>query len=132
MARVACKGDRDQPVRNSRQQLQPPAARAVANWRGLSQAWLVPMSMVPVGRPPAGVGNARRGSTHGGTPFGDSASLQGRRLRAQRPQELSPEGQRRPSAHWGSDTYRKGGRQLCVALPPARWRPLDEGRRGGL
>ncbi|RWV80125.1 hypothetical protein GW17_00058649 [Ensete ventricosum] len=43
--------------------------------------------------------DAYRGGTYGGAPFWDGASLQGRRLWAQRPQELPPEGQRCPSAH---------------------------------
>ncbi|RRT32944.1 hypothetical protein B296_00027543 [Ensete ventricosum] len=60
-----------------------PLTRAVA--RGSRpQAWLAP----------AGVGSTRSGGAHEGTPFWDDASL-----RAQRPQELPPEGQQRTSAH---------------------------------
>ncbi|RWW55073.1 hypothetical protein BHE74_00038307 [Ensete ventricosum] len=85
-------------------------ARGTTSKHGRTRAWLAPAGVAPVG-----VGSIRKGDTHGGAaPFGDNASRQGRRLRAQR-----------PFAHRGSDAWCKGGR------PWAR-RPLDEGRRGEL
>ncbi|RRT34400.1 hypothetical protein B296_00042865 [Ensete ventricosum] len=56
---------------------------------GRPWAWLA-----PVGAAPAGVGSTCRGDAHKGAPFEDGVSLQGRRLRAQHPQELPPKGQR--------------------------------------
>ncbi|RRT69174.1 hypothetical protein B296_00001942 [Ensete ventricosum] len=88
--------------------------------RSRPRAWLVPAWATSTG-----LSSTRRGGAHEGAPFRDGASPQGRRLGAKCSQELPPEGQRCPSAHWGSGAYRKGGR------PWAR-RPLDEGRRGGL
>ncbi|RRT44703.1 hypothetical protein B296_00030114 [Ensete ventricosum] len=82
-----------------------PMARAAASKHGCLRAWLAL----------AGVGSTRRSCAHGDAPFEDDANPQGRRLRAQRLQELPPEGQRHPSVHRGSDTYHKGGR------PWARW-----------
>ncbi|RWV94804.1 hypothetical protein GW17_00042623 [Ensete ventricosum] len=74
-----------QPAKGNHQQAQPPMARAAANRHSRPHAWLALAGAVP-----AGVGSTRKGSAHGSAPFGNSASPQGRRLRAQCPQELSP------------------------------------------
>ncbi|RWV79686.1 hypothetical protein GW17_00059145 [Ensete ventricosum] len=75
------------PARGSRHQAHAPMARTAASKRGRSRAWLPPIGVVPTG-----VGSTRKSGAHGGAPFGDNASSQGRRLRAQHPQELSPKG----------------------------------------
>ncbi|RWW51084.1 hypothetical protein BHE74_00042611, partial [Ensete ventricosum] len=105
---AACRGSRllpgppakatdNQPARSSHQKVQSLVAWVAASRRNRPGA-------------PAGVGSAYRVGTHGGAPFGDGTSPQGRRLRAQCQQELPPKGQRCPSAHWGSNTSCKGGR----------------------
>ncbi|RZR93251.1 hypothetical protein BHM03_00021713 [Ensete ventricosum] len=78
---AACRGSRlrpgppakatdNQPARSSHQKVQPLVAWVAASRRNRPGA-------------PAGVGSAYRVGTHGGAPFGDGTSPQGRRLRAQ-------------------------------------------------
>ncbi|RZS23561.1 hypothetical protein BHM03_00056517 [Ensete ventricosum] len=74
-------------------------ARAPAGATGCSQGRL--QGRPPVrGQPPIGI-----------AAFRVNASLQGRHLWAQRPQELPPKGLRHSSAHWGNGACRKGGRR---------------------
>ncbi|RRT32233.1 hypothetical protein B296_00051596 [Ensete ventricosum] len=93
-------------------------------WPGHLQEWSAmatpPAGMAGHGHAPCrgdrqqGAATNRRSRLRlGGTPFGDDSSLQGRRLRAQRPQELPPEGQRRLYTHRGSSTCRRGGHPLA-------------------